>query len=354
MSPPKNILVIRLSALGDVAMAAPVLSALRHQYPSTRVTLLSKRFHKPLFEGIEGFTFVEADINGEHRGIVGIYRLSRLLLDYRFDYVLDIHDVLRSRALTSLLRLWRWNIAIARIHKGRNEKKKLVSDPHFFEPLKHTIERYTEVFSKAGFGSLILGEKASRLPKPRWAEKENILWDDRNKNIGLAPFAAHTSKAMPMDMTATLISHLDKIPNTRVWLFGGEEEAKRLEELSSQFDNCTSMAGRMCFRDELSYIARLDIMISVDSSNGHLAAMYGVPVMTIWANTHPYAGFAPYGQPAENQFIPDLARYPLVPTSVYGNKLPSGYEEVIRSVNMGALLARVSKVVSHTKADDDF
>ncbi|HBC05033.1 MAG TPA: ADP-heptose--LPS heptosyltransferase RfaF, partial [Aequorivita sp.] len=51
--------------------------------------------------------------------------------------------------------------------------------------------------------------------------------------------------------------------------------------------------GKLTFEEELALISNLDLMLSMDSGNGHLAAMYGVPVVTLWGVTHPYAGFVP-------------------------------------------------------------
>ena len=62
----------------------------------------------------------------------------------------------------------------------------------------------------------------------------------------------------------------------------------------------------------------------MDSGNGHLAAMYGIPVITVWGVTHPYAGFAPFLQPEENSITADREQFPLIPTSVYGNKVWGG------------------------------
>jgi len=78
-------------------------------------------------------------------------------------------------------------------------------------------------------------------------------------------------------------------------------------------------------------MAQLDVMLSMDSGNGHLAAMYGVPVVSLWGVTHPYAGFAPFKQET-HCILSDREEYPAIPTSIYGNKVPEGYEEVMRTI----------------------
>ena len=87
-------------------------------------------------------------------------------------------------------------------------------------------------------------------------------------------------------------------------------------------------------------------MLSMDSGNGHLAAMYGIPVVTLWGVTHPYAGFAPFGQNEENSILSDREKYPLIPTSVYGNKMPNGYDKAMESISPSKVVNKVEQILS--------
>src|SRR5690606_41168940 len=69
--PPFHILVIRLSAMGDVAMTVPVLSALASQYPRLKITVLTKGFFGPIFNGLPNVSVYEADVRGRHNGVMG-------------------------------------------------------------------------------------------------------------------------------------------------------------------------------------------------------------------------------------------------------------------------------------------
>jgi ADP-heptose:LPS heptosyltransferase len=86
-------------------------------------------------------------------------------------------------------------------------------------------------------------------------------------------------------------------------------------------------------------------MIAMDSGNGHLAALYGVPVITLWGNTHPYAGFAPYAQPQENQLTANREQFPLLPTSIFGDKIVAGYENVTDTIEIKAVIERLKVVL---------
>lgn len=118
---------------------------------------------------------------------------------------------------------------------------------------------------------------------------------------------------------------------------------QELKTLENEFPACTSVAGRFSFPEELQLISNLDLMLAMDSGNGHLAAMFGVRVVTIWGATHPYAGFAPFNQKNLQQILPDLERYPLLPTSVYGNKMIAGYEDVMSSISPESVVEVISE-----------
>jgi ADP-heptose:LPS heptosyltransferase len=99
------------------------------------------------------------------------------------------------------------------------------------------------------------------------------------------------------------------------------------------------MAGKIKFQQELQLISNLDVMLSMDSGNAHIAAMLGVKVITLWGATHPYAGFSPFNQPIENALVSERNLFPKLPTSVYGNKKVTGYQDAMRTI-------AVEKVVS--------
>jgi len=79
-----------------------------------------------------------------------------------------------------------------------------------------------------------------------------------------------------------------------------------------------------------------------------MAAMYGLPVVTVWGVTHPYAGFVPFGQPETNSILPDLVTYNLIPTSIYGNKFPDGYENTMKSILPEVIIEKVIEIVQLT------
>ncbi len=344
MPKPNHILVIRLSAMGDVAMTVPVLRMVAQTHPDVKLTVVSRRIYEPLFTDIPNVHFLEADVYGKHKGLPGLFILAKEARLLGIDAVADLHNVFRSKNITRILRLC--GIRSATINKGRAEKRKLVNAKGMgLVKLRSTHQRYADVFERLG---LPIDLSIAIFPdrKPLNPRLHTLIGAALKKCIGVAPFAAYKGKMYPMEMIKEVLSHLEDTQLYRILLFGaGKGEIEQLKELETQFSSVTNVAGALTFTEELDLISNLDLMVSMDSANGHLAAIYGIPVITLWGVTHPYAGFTPYQQPDENQLKSDRDQYPLIPTSVYGNKFPADYENVMQSIEAKAVLDKILELL---------
>jgi len=344
----KHILVIRLSAMGDVAMTVPVLRAVVSQNPDVRITVVSRPFFKPFFDGVERVDFFSVDLNQRHKGFFGLIRLFNDLSKLNPNLIADLHNVLRSIVVRSFFVFSGKKVAF--LDKGRKEKKALTREENkVFKPLKSMHERYIEVFHKL--------EIKVDLTQVSFPEKEilsteikNITGEKSGKWIGIAPFAQYQYKVYPLDLMQNVIDLLAENPENKIFLFGGgKSEIEQLETLKKAYQNVTVVAGKMPFTDELKLISNLDVMLSMDSGNAHIASMYGVKTLVIFGATHPFTGFMPFGQPLENALIPDLKKYPKLPTSVYGNKIITGYEDVMRTISPESVLQTIGKYLNNSQ-----
>jgi ADP-heptose:LPS heptosyltransferase len=170
--------------------------------------------------------------------------------------------------------------------------------------------------------------------------------EDQKKWIGIAPFAAFAGKTYPFDLMEEVIAKLSETNQYKIILFGGPAEKQQLASWESKFEDVINCAGLFTFQEELALISNLDVMLSMDSGNAHLAAMYGRKVVTIWGITHPFAGFYPFGQSPENALLTDREKYPLLPTSIYGNKFPEGYENVMQTITPHTVFDKIVKVIN--------
>ncbi|WP_229719315.1 glycosyltransferase family 9 protein [Winogradskyella schleiferi] len=335
---PNHILAIRFSAMGDVAMTVPVLRALTAQHPELKVTVVTRGLFKPFFQDLENVSVYEADLKGNHKGVLGLYKLSKELKALGFDAVADLHNVLRSK----ILKFFFFGNNVVQLKKGRAEKKALTSG-QAFRQLKTTLQRYAEVFEALGY-PVDLSQPTFPKPKP-FSEELNAFISKKNlKTIGIAPFAAHQSKMYPLEQMENVIKKLSE--NYNIILFGGgNKEIEILNQLETKFDNVKSVAGKLNLEDELVLISNLDLMLAMDSGNAHIAAMLGKKVITIWGVTHPFAGFAPFNQLKDYSLTADRKKFPLIPTSIYGNTYPEDYKNAAGSVTVKTIVSKISEVL---------
>lgn len=318
----EHILVIRFSAMGDVAMTVPIVYAVAKQYPHVRITMLSRPFARPFFENLApNISFMEADIHKEYHGIKGLNALYRRLVAKQFTAVADLHNVLRTNYLRMLFNID--HCRTAHIDKHRQQRKQLTATRHkVFRQLPTSFENYCKVFEELGypvtpeFSSLLTTEQANlrKLPAIIGEKKLFQQW------IGIAPFAAHRPKTYPLESIKEVISLLtQRHPSCRIFLFsGGDKEREIVDEIAADNPNCTNASALLdSLNQELVLMKHLDVMLTMDSSNMHLASLVGTPVVSVWGATHPYAGFMGWNQKKENAVQADL---PCRPCSIYGKK----------------------------------
>lgn len=291
--------------------------------------MVSRPFFRPIFNQLDNVRFQEIDLKITHKGFGGIMRLFKELKKQKFDAVADLHGVLRTHLLRTLFQLS--GVKVAKINKGRDEKKALTrSSNKVFSQLKTTHERYADVFRELGFE---IDLKAVTNPT---AKKDKV---SQKQRIGIAPFAQHAAKQYPLKLMKEVAFQLSQ--DHEVLLFGGgNAEKSELDSWANASPTIISSVGKQAFVDELKLISTLDLMISMDSGNGHLAANFKVPVLTIWGLTHPFAGFAPFSSSEKNWLLPNRESFPLIPTSVYGNNLPEGYEKAIETISPDMIIAQ--------------
>jgi len=312
-------------------------------YPNVKITVVSRAFLKPIFQNIPNVSFYTADVKGKHKGVFGLFKLYKELKKLDIDLVADLHNVLRSNILGTYFKLGGYKIC--KINKGRAEKKALTKTAgKIFKQLKTTHERYADVFSELGYNIDLTKEDV--LPQLKTTKKVDLfIGKMKKKLIGIAPFAAFDGKTYPTAQMETVIAKLSETKQYKIVLFGGSADKKQLITWETKYKNVVNGAGLFSFEEELILISNLDLMLSMDSGNAHLAAMYGKKVVTIWGVTHPYAGFYPFGQPLENALLANKEQYPLLPTSIYGNKYPEGYENVMQTITPETVFEKIVEVL---------
>lgn len=297
-----RILIYRFSAFGDVAMLVPVFRELLSQNPNTEIIMLSRKNFEDLFSNIPRLHFKGIDLD-DYKGFWGLKKLSQEIFnEYHPNIIADFHNVLRSNILNLFFKFK--GLPIYQLNKGRKEKKNLVKISNLNKiQLKNTTERYADIFRKMGF-SLTLSNQLSPI-----SEYKN--------GIGFAPFAQHFGKMLPLEKSFELAQNLAKIK--KLYFFGGgKKEIEILSQWEKEIPNTESLAGKLSLKEELEKISQLEIMISMDSANMHLASLVGTRCISIWGATHHFAGFLGYGQ--DEKDIIEVKDLTCRPCSIFGNK----------------------------------
>lgn len=352
----EHILIIRFSAMGDVAMTVPVVYSLAKQYPSVRITVLSRPFARPFFENLApNIGFMEADIKKEYKGIKGLNSLYRRLVAKNFTAIADLHSVLRSDYLRIRFNLDRYKVA--HIDKHRKGKRQLVAQSEkVFVQQPTSFQNYADVFAQLGYPidkiefNSIFPEEGGNLELLPQSLFDAVNQDNINNPaapwIGIAPFAAHEGKIYPIPQMEKVIQQLiHNYPHCNIFLFGGgPEENEIMNHWAEMYPQVTNASAHLKgLSQDLILMSHLKLMISMDSANMHLASLAGIPVVSIWGATHPYAGFMGWNQSEQNAIQINL---PCRPCSIYGNKpCMRGDFACMKNISPETIAEHISKII---------
>lgn len=311
---PRKVLIVRFSALADVAITIPVVYSVCNAYPHIKFYMLTRKWSSYLFtERPRNLVVLGVDVTNRYKGVRGMTRLAKKLRkNYRIDAVADLHSVMRSWIIDAYMKTHR--VRVARVDKGHKMKRRLTKGK-IRRQLTTTHDRYVEVFNKLGlnfketFEGFTKTETSIIQPKPA-----GETW------VAIAPFSQHRSKEYPLEKMRLVIEKLlDYDPNIRIVLFGGGNREKTLlKKVTDNYPRTVSIAGmKHGFSDEFAVLRQCDVMVSMDSANMHLASLTRTPVVSVWGGTHRYSGFFGWKQDPNNIVQLD---YPCRPCSVFGQE----------------------------------
>ena len=307
-------------------MLAPVVREAAEQNKDCEFTVLSKVACRALFERLaENVRFIGADVKGEYKGLSGLLRLFKELHAQHFDCVVDMHDVLRTKVLRKLFRLHGYEVY--KINKHRELRRLITAegDKKQLRQLPTAFENYQSALRECGLNGNVNVNGNHRFASVSFAKNSHL-------KIGIAPFAAHQGKIYPLEKMEEVIVNVnvlalqlvlrrfaEPVP-VKIFLFGGgDEEFAIMRRWAEKYDN-VRLAADEChgLKEELELMKKLDVMVSMDSANMHLASLVGTRVVSIWGATHPYAGFLGWGQKMDDCVQRDDLK--CRPCSIYGNK----------------------------------
>lgn len=346
----KSVLAMRFSALGDVAMTVPVIYSACRCYPDVHFTFVTRKSMTSIFlNEPENLTVIGVNLE-DYKGVAGLWKLfGELRASHSFDAMVDLHDVLRTKIFRLFCRVS--GIPVSVLNKGRKGKKALTRrNGKVLLPLISTRARYRQAFHRLGLpvepcfqGLYGKGRgDASLFAAITPPKRDGERW------VGIAPFARHAGKIYPPELMEQVMNEILAQGNVKVFLFGGGEYESAILNgwalRNASSSSVVSLAGkRYGFPVELSLVSWLDVMVSMDSANMHLASLVRTPVVSVWGATHPYCGFTGWHQKEE-----DTVQLPMTcrPCSVFGNKpCFRGDYHCLRGISPNVILEKVMRYI---------
>ena len=294
--PKQKVLIIRFSSIGDIVLTTPVIRAIKTQLDDVELHYCTKKQYESLLTEnpyIDKFHLLDGDLND----------LIKDLKAEQFDYVIDLHNNLRTRRIKSKLS------SESSTFKKLNWEKWLIVNLKIDKlPNIHIVDRYLEAAAPLGIKKDALGLEYF-IPEKDVVEKDWLPETHRGEFIVFAIGGAHETKKLPLDR---MIELCDKI-NKPIVLIGGKEDAENGQKLEDFFDrkyesedqvdplrdlgkkaHVYNGCGKFSINQSASLMKQASYVFTHDTGMMHIAAALNKNIFSIWGNTIPEFGMYPY------------------------------------------------------------
>lgn len=293
-----NILIVKLSAIGDVIHALPVAHALKQCYPNAKISWMVEKAAAGILSGNPDIDEILLFDKPQFKSLSGLLKngrgLSRELRKRQFGLALDLQGLFKSAAVAYLSGA-RHRYVYQNAREGSSLLAHRVVGPH---EKGHVVEQYLDVVRELG----CLVEKAvfpiAFTEQEKQAAEKIARWQGLNITqpyIVLSPGANWPNKRWPAAHFATLADRLgDKgIP---IVLTGGPDDAVLADEIKRiTAIPPVDLTGKTSLKELAWLIKQSDVFIGGDTGPMHLAAALGTPVVALYGPTDTVRN-GPYGQ----------------------------------------------------------
>jgi heptosyltransferase I len=288
-TPPSDVCLLRLSALGDACHALAVARALQEAWPETRLTWVIGKLEHRLLGHIPDIEFIVFD---KGAGLAGYRSLRQRVAGRRFGVLLHMQLAMRASLAAALLP------AEARLGFDRARARELqwLFTSHQIAPRsrEHVLD------SLFGFTEAL---GIARRP-PRWdiplppqaQEYARRVIPDGEPTLIISPCSSHALRNWSADGYAAVVTHAVRRHGLRVLLCGGPSALERSygERIEAAAGvACVNLIGKDTLPQLLATLQRATALISPDSGPAHMATTVGTPVIGLYAATNP-ARSGPY------------------------------------------------------------
>jgi ADP-heptose:LPS heptosyltransferase len=267
-----KILIVRFSSIGDIVLTTPVIRCLKNQMPECELHYLTKKAYVCLLDHNPYLTKVWA-LDDDFRSLMTSLKIQE------FDYIIDLHNNLRTRRVSLNLM-----VATSRLNKLNLRKWLLVHFQKDVLPNKHIVDRYLDVAKKFKIKNDHAGLDY-HIP-----DKTNVDIELPKVYVCYAIGGQHNTKKLPADKIIQLCASL----NQKVVLIGGKEDVEVGEQVVQNTTNAVSLCGKLSIHQSAMIIKDSQYVISHDTGMMHIASAFKKKIISIWGNTVPGFGMFPY------------------------------------------------------------
>ncbi len=282
-TPPRELCVLRLSALGDVCHVLPVVRTLQDAWPGTRITWVLGGLERRLLGHIPDIEFVVFDKKAGRRAYG---ELRRTLAGRRFDVLLHMQLALRASLAAAVIPA---EVKLGFDRPRARELQWLFTDARI-EPRQH--EHVLD--SLFGFARALGVERRSLrwdIPLPEAAlEYACRAIPDGQPTLVISPCSSHALRNWSVERYAAFADHAAARHGLRVLLCGGRSalELEYGERIGRAMQRpCTNLVGKDTLPELLATLQRATVLLSPDSGPAHMATTVGTPVIGLYAATNP-------------------------------------------------------------------
>ncbi len=277
MKPILKILVIRFSSIGDIILTSPVVRCIRHKYPACEIHFLTKAQYQNLVAH-------NPYINKIHLLDKSPALKAIELKAEGFDYVIDLHNNLRTKVFKSVL-----SVDSNGFEKVNFEKWLAVNFKNIESlPTIHIVDRYVNTCKNIGVENDNEGLDFFINPN------ENVdffLALQNEKYFAWAIGAQHFTKRYPTNKIIEVCKNL----NIKIVLLGGKEDSIEAEKIEAACpENIINYCGKLSIHQSAIVLKAAKLLVSNDTGLMHMAAAFKKPIVSLWGNTITQFGMTPY------------------------------------------------------------
>ena len=284
-APPRDLCVVRLSAIGDTCHTVPVVRAIQRAWPETRITWIIGRTEHGLLEGLEGVDFAVLD---KRAGLGGYRRLRRQLGVHRFPILLHMHASVRA-SLASLMAHADLRLGFDRA-RARDYQWYFCNAHIPARPNRHVMDGLFEFAEALGIEDRT---PTWRIPVGDAArERAADLGADGRPMLVLSPCTGQrfrNYRNWRIENYAQVADDVARRYDAQIVLTGGTTEIEQQYGAGiaqAMQARPTNLIGQTSLKELLAIIARASVVLCPDSGPAHMATAVGTPVVGLYATSN--------------------------------------------------------------------